>query len=105
MTNQTCGPLETEGDLVSTSSLSLSQWPTPLAAFVPVPVFADLYCISFQACLQVLLSNVTSAGFYKIRSAFVKHNIKKVGHSIIPLVSTRFAFGVRVGVYFLLFVI
>lgn len=53
---------------------------------MPIPVFAGSCCISFQACLQVLLSNVLSVGFYKTKSAFGKRN-KKVGHSVIPLVS------------------
>lgn len=94
-TNQTCGPLETEATSCQRPS---SQWPFPLTAFVPVPVFADLCRISFPACLPVLRSDTVSAGLCKTRSALVKHNREQVGHLPIPLVSTRFAFGV----YFLL---
>lgn len=76
-TNQTCGPLETEATSCQRPS---SQWPFPLTAFVPVPVFADLCRISFSACLPVLRSDTVSAGLCKTRSALEKHNREQVGH-------------------------
>lgn len=101
-----CGLLEMPGDLVSTPRPLLVSETLSTSCLVPFPVFADLCCISFQMCLQVLLSNAVFAGFYKTKSAFVKCDIKKSRSSHHhTCLSTRFAFGVMVGVYFFFFLL
>lgn len=106
LVNLMCGLLKTTGDLVSTPYPLLVSDTLSTSCLVPVPVFVELCCIFFQTCLQVLLSHVTFAGFYKTKSAFIKRNIKK---QLIPSrhlsLHTRFAFGVMVGVYFFLLVL
>ena len=66
-----------KGDLVSTPYPLLVSDTLSTSCLVAVPVFVELCCIFFQTCLQVLLSHVTFAGFYKTKSAFIKRNIKK----------------------------
>lgn len=77
LVNLMCGLLKTTGDLVSTPYPLLVSDTLSTSCLVPVPVFVELCCIFFQTCLQVLLSHVTFAGFYKTKSAFIKRNIKK----------------------------
>lgn len=92
-------PVETEGDLgqhLPSVSVTLS-----LAAFVPIPVFADLCCMSFQVCVQVLLSAVCLQASIK-PSCFHTQN-RSSRHS--TCLSTHFAFGVMVGVYFFITVV
>lgn len=82
-------PVETEGDL-GQHLPSLSQRPSHSLPLCPsLSLLIYLCCMSFQACVQVLLSDVLSAGFHETQ--LLSH--KKVGHPIIPLVSPHICLG------------
>lgn len=97
LSNPACGPLRPQWPRVLHSFLSLAQR-TPFTSWL-LSVPADACRISFQTCFQVLVSHVRSVGFYETKSAFVKCATSKCRWSHHDTcLSTRFAFGVMVGV-------
>lgn len=96
LSNPACGPLRPQWPRVLHSSLPLAQRPPFTSWLLSVP--ADVCRISFQTCFQVLVSNVRPVGFYGTKSALSSAPSKRRSSHHDTCLSTRFAFGVMVGV-------